>query len=71
MATTGKDLKIWDSTNGSEIRKRPGTYGLASDRLQFSQDSKCIYTYDNDVGFKTWDIASGSLVPYSAEHPTG
>ncbi|KAL6901233.1 hypothetical protein GGI43DRAFT_371466 [Trichoderma evansii] len=62
VATMGEHLRIWDSTTGSEIRTFPRTYGF-TDGVQFSQDSKCIYTYDIDDGFDTWDIVSGSLMP--------
>lgn len=69
VATLGEHLKIWDSATGNEIRTFPRAYDFASDGLQFSQDSKCIYTYGMDDGLNIWNIASGSLMPRSLELP--
>ncbi|UKZ68353.1 uncharacterized protein TrAtP1_009392 [Trichoderma atroviride] len=63
VAAGGELLKIWDSTTGGEIRTIHRPRGYIFDHLQFSQNSKRIYTRGRNYDLRIWDIASGSLVP--------
>lgn len=69
VAAGSADLKIWNSTTGSEIQTFPAIYPPLRYHLQFSHDSTCIYTYYNG-GLKSWDIASGNLISHSFKIPT-
>ncbi|KAL7926408.1 hypothetical protein ACQKWADRAFT_328206 [Trichoderma austrokoningii] len=70
VATKGELLKIWDSTTGSEIRALSGASGFYFDHIQFSPDSRRIYSYGRNDGFRIWDIASGSSLLHLSEHLT-
>lgn len=71
VATWGQLLKIWDSATGSEVRTIHRSRGDTLGHLLFSQNLKRICTHNSEYGLERWDIASGSLIPYSSEHPTG
>ncbi|EHK48808.1 hypothetical protein TRIATDRAFT_10225, partial [Trichoderma atroviride IMI 206040] len=71
VATLREDIEIWDSTTGSVIQRLAiPVWSSPLIRLQFSQDSNCIYTNDNSHGWDSWGIASSrpSLeLPFSHE----
>lgn len=54
---------------GSEIRTLLRIRDCPSGRLQYCQDSKRIYTYDTDDGFKSWEIASGTPMFHAPKAP--